>query len=79
MSASDPATSATQRIRFDDVVIDFAGCRVLRGGVEQPLEPKAFAVLALLASTPGTVRSRDAILDAAREYEAMAAAISQRH
>jgi TolB-like protein len=49
---------------FDDVVIDTAGHRLLRGGIEQPLEPKAFAVLALLAGEPGRVFSRDEILDA---------------
>ncbi|MGH8063598.1 MAG: winged helix-turn-helix domain-containing protein, partial [Pseudoxanthomonas sp.] len=49
---------------FDDVVIDFAGRRLSRGGREQPLEPKAFAVLALLAGSPGRVFARDEILDA---------------
>ena len=38
-----------------------AGCC---GADEQPLEPKAFAVLALLAGTPGRVFTRDEILDA---------------
>lgn len=51
-------------LRFDDVVIDFAGRRLLRGGEVQPLEPKAFAVLALLAAAPGRAFSRDDILDA---------------
>ena len=52
------------RLVFSDVVIDFAGRRLLRGGAEQALEPKAFAVLALLASSPGRVFGRDEILDA---------------
>jgi TolB-like protein/DNA-binding winged helix-turn-helix (wHTH) protein/Flp pilus assembly protein TadD len=51
-------------LAFDDVVIDFAARRVVRGGVEQPLEPKAFAVLALLAGTPGRAFGRDELLDA---------------
>jgi len=51
-------------LTFEDVVIDFAGRRLLRGGAEQPLEPKAFAVLSLLASAPGQVFARDDILDA---------------
>ena len=51
-------------LAFGDIVIDFAGRRLLRGGVERPLEPKAFAVLALLAATPGRVLTRDEILDA---------------
>lgn len=64
MPPSEPAVREPSRLVFDDVVVDFAACRVLRGGVEQPLEPKAFAVLALLAASPGTVHARDAILDA---------------
>lgn len=59
MSQSEPA-----RLAFDDVVIDVAARRVLRGGVEQALEPKAFAVLVLLAASPGRVFSRDEIHDA---------------
>ena len=49
---------------FEDVVIDFAGRRLLRAGKDQGLEPKAFAVLALLAGSPGQVFTRDDILDA---------------
>lgn len=51
-------------LAFDDVVIDFAGRRLWRAGSEQPLEPKAFAVLALLAGAPGRAFTRDEILDA---------------
>jgi TolB-like protein/DNA-binding winged helix-turn-helix (wHTH) protein/Tfp pilus assembly protein PilF len=59
MSPTSPAPLA-----FDSFAIDFAGRRLLRGGVEQALEPKAFAVLALLAEAPGKVFTRDEILDA---------------
>lgn len=59
MTQPDPT-----RFAFDDVVIDLAGHRLLRGGVHQPLEPKAFGVLALLAQAPGRVLARDEILDA---------------
>lgn len=52
------------RLAFDDVVIDRAGHRLLRGGVAQALEPKAFGVLALLAASPGRVVAREEILDA---------------
>ena len=55
---------ASASLAFDDVRIDFPGRRLLRGGNEQPLEPKAFDVLALLAGTPGQVFTRDEILDA---------------
>ena len=51
-------------ISFDNVAIDTVGHRLLVGGVERPLEPKAFAVLVLLVSAPGRVFSRDEILDA---------------
>ncbi len=51
-------------IRFDDIAIDTIGHRLLVGGVERPLEPKAFAVLVLLASEPGRVFGRGEILDA---------------
>lgn len=59
MPLPEPASLA-----FDDVVIDFAGRRLLRGGAEQALEPKAFGVLALLVGAPGQVFARDDILDA---------------
>lgn len=59
MDPSEPTPLA-----FDDVVIDLAGHRVLRGGLAQPLEPRAFGVLALLAQAPGRVFPRDEILDA---------------
>lgn len=59
MSATEPPSLA-----FDDVVIDLAGRRLLRAGEVQPLEPKAFAVLVLLAGSPGHAFGRDQILDA---------------
>jgi TolB-like protein/DNA-binding winged helix-turn-helix (wHTH) protein len=52
-----------QSLTFDDVVIDFAARRLTRGGIEQDLEPKAFAVLELLGGSPGRVFSREEILD----------------
>lgn len=59
MSQPDPTLVA-----FDDVVVDLAGRRLLRGGVEQTLEPKAFGVLALMVQAPGRVFSRDELMDA---------------
>lgn len=59
MTQPDPDSLA-----FDDVAIDFAGRRLSRDGRVQALEPKAFAVLALLAASPGRVFTRDDILDA---------------
>ena len=51
-------------IVFDQVEIDLAGRRLFVAGVETPLEPKAFGVLALLAQHPGQAFTRDEILDA---------------
>ncbi|MFT3763764.1 MAG: winged helix-turn-helix domain-containing protein [Pseudoxanthomonas sp.] len=59
-----PQPEPPNRLAFDDVVIDLAGRRLWRGGLEQPLEPKAFGVLALLAGSPGRAFARDEILDA---------------
>jgi TolB-like protein/DNA-binding winged helix-turn-helix (wHTH) protein len=58
------SNSAGPLWRFDGIEIDPAGRRLHRDGVEQALEPKAFAVLLLLAAEPGRAFERDAILDA---------------
>ena len=59
-----PQQPVPPKLATGDLVIDFAGRRLSRGGHEQALEPKAFAVLALLAGSPGRVFTRDEILDA---------------
>jgi TolB-like protein/DNA-binding winged helix-turn-helix (wHTH) protein/Tfp pilus assembly protein PilF len=51
-------------ILFDRIEIDLTGRRLFVDGVEVPLEPKAYAVLALLARQPGRALTRDDILDA---------------
>jgi len=51
-------------IVFDAVEVDLAGRRLFVAGTDVPLEPKAFAVLALLARHPGRAFGRDEILDA---------------
>ncbi|HZX90525.1 MAG TPA: winged helix-turn-helix domain-containing protein [Rudaea sp.] len=56
--------TATGWIVFDRVEIDLSGRRLFVAGAETPLEPKAFAVLALLARNPGRAFARDDILDA---------------
>jgi len=50
--------------RFDDVEVDARRHRVLRGGVELALEPKAYSVLVELLRHAGDVVARDALLDA---------------
>jgi len=49
--------------RFDDIVVDAAAHSLLRAGVSQPLEPKAFAVLLALLQRPGELIGRDDLLD----------------
>jgi TolB-like protein/DNA-binding winged helix-turn-helix (wHTH) protein/Tfp pilus assembly protein PilF len=51
-------------IAFDRAEIDLAGRRLFIDGDEVALEPKAFAVLAMLARQPGRAFTRDEILDA---------------
>src|SRR5574337_1457842 len=57
-------TNESDAIVFDDVEIDVAGHRLVVGGKDVALEPKTFAVLALLASNPGKTLTHDDILDA---------------
>ena len=49
--------------RFDDVVVDPTAHSLLRAGVPQPVEPKAFAVLLALLQHPGELIGRDDLLD----------------
>ncbi|HET7063895.1 MAG TPA: winged helix-turn-helix domain-containing protein [Rudaea sp.] len=56
--------TTTGWIVFDQVEIDLDGRRLFVSAAEMPLEPKAFAVLALLARNPGQAFTRDEILDA---------------
>lgn len=56
----EPATT----VDFGDVRVDLDARRLSRGGVEVPLEPKAYAVLAAMLARPGHAFSRDELLDA---------------
>ncbi len=49
--------------RFDDIVVDPAAHSLLRAGMPQPVEPKAFAVLLELLQRPGELIGRDDLLD----------------
>jgi len=60
--AAESASAAW--LAFDAVEIDTMGHRLFVDGKEVGLEPKAFAVLVVLAREPGHVLSRDEILDA---------------
>src|SRR5215510_6256073 len=54
----------TLRVRFDDFELDEADARLKRAGTPVALAPKAFAVLCTLARQPGTLVTKDALLDA---------------
>ena len=53
----------TAPYRFGDIVVDPAAHTLLRAGIPQPVEPKAFAVLLVLLQRPGELVSRDDLLD----------------
>jgi two-component system response regulator RegX3 len=51
------------------VRVDLAGHRVLRDGVEVPMKPKVFELLAFLLRHPGQVVSRDQLLERVWGYD----------
>ncbi|HJU25033.1 MAG TPA: winged helix-turn-helix domain-containing protein, partial [Rhodanobacteraceae bacterium] len=61
-NAAQPA--APGKFAFADVVVDAGAHRLLRGGREIAIEPKAFAVLLEFLAHPGRLLSRDQLLDA---------------
>jgi len=78
----DPETSAAGAVRVGEWLVEPTLNRLSRGGTVVQLRPKAMDVLALLASRPGQVVSREMILDAvwARKFiadSALASAISE--
>jgi len=54
-----PQTSASQRYRFDDVVIEPHGRRVFVGARERAASRRAFDLLQILCEQPGRVLTRD--------------------
>jgi two-component system, OmpR family, response regulator len=62
--------SAKQRLTFDGLEIDLDTHSVLRHGETVTLTGTEYALLALLAATPGKVFSRDDILNHLRGHEA---------
>ena len=50
-------------VELGSVKVDLAGHRVLRDGVEIPMKPKVFDLLAFLLRHPGQVVSRDQLLE----------------
>jgi len=62
-----PATAPL--IDLGSVQVDLAGHRVLRHGLELPLKPKAFELLAFLVANPGQVFTRDQLLERVWGYD----------
>jgi DNA-binding winged helix-turn-helix (wHTH) protein len=52
------------RLRFDDFELDESNALLTRAGTPISLTPKAFAVLCVLASEPGRLADKNALLDA---------------
>lgn len=61
--AMDDGHSGPARYRCGDLELDVRARRLLRGGAEVALEPKAYAVLQELLRHHGEVVARDALLD----------------
>jgi len=58
MTCPDPPV-----LQFDDITLDLKERRLLRAGEPQLLDARSFAVLCLLARSPGQVFSPEEILD----------------
>jgi two-component system response regulator RegX3 len=56
-------------VELGSVKVDLAGHRVLRDGVEIPMKPKVFDLLAFLLRHPGQVVSRDQLLEQVWGYD----------
>jgi len=63
------AEEAPSLVELGDVQVDFAGHRILRDGVELPVKPKAFELLAFLLHNPGQVFTRDQLLERVWGYD----------
>ena len=68
--AAAAASSAARRAQFDGLAIDLDRREVLRHGERVELTGTEFELLAMLASEPGKVFSRDDILNRLRGHEA---------
>ncbi|MBT9487359.1 MAG: helix-turn-helix transcriptional regulator [Rubrivivax sp.] len=58
-----PPEPPALRLSFDHFELDITNARLCRAGVEVPLPPKSFALLAHLAQRPGELVLKDTLLD----------------
>ena len=56
-------------VKIGPVLVDMAGHRLLRDGVELPVKPKAFELLAFLMRHPGQAFTRDQSLERVWGYD----------
>jgi DNA-binding winged helix-turn-helix (wHTH) protein len=63
LHAQIPSVQAPLVFAFDDIRVDAGAHRLLRGGEERSLEPKAYAVLVELLQRPGEVLGKEQLLD----------------
>jgi DNA-binding response OmpR family regulator len=56
-------------VEIGPVLVDMAGHRLLRDGVELPVKPKAFELLAFLMRHPGQAFTRDQLLERVWGYD----------
>jgi DNA-binding response OmpR family regulator len=68
---AQPAATAPDTLRFDDVVVDFKRYEATRGGRPLEMTRKEFGVLRMLASRAGEVVTRDELLTGVWGYEAL--------
>ena len=68
-SSAAARASAGRTSTWARVQLDLAGHRLLRDGVELPLKPKAFELLAFLVRHPGQVFTRDQLLEHVWGYD----------
>src|ERR1700741_827248 len=61
--ARSPTASNPVRVRFDRFELDEANARFLRDRTPVPLAPTPFAVLCALARQPGSLLTKQALLD----------------
>src|SRR3954467_9141311 len=61
--------AAPAMVEIGSVVVDMAGHRLLRDGVELPGKPKAFELLAFLMRHPGQAFTRDQLLERVWGYD----------
>jgi len=64
-----PSAEGPAAVSLGDLTVDLAGHRLLRDGVQVPLKPKVFELLAFLLRHPGQVFSREQLLEQVWGYD----------